>query len=93
MIMLGHHCVAILLAKMLIWAPFSQSMCTFFSVLTPAVTHVLPTKTSKFSGESMLHILPSRNKTLVVRVKNQAKADAKDFKPYLILLQVICPRF
>ena len=29
MIILGHHCVAILLAKILIWAPFSQSMCTF----------------------------------------------------------------
>ena len=29
MIILGHHCVAILLALMLIWAPFSQSMCTF----------------------------------------------------------------
>ena len=28
MIILGHHCVAILLAKMPIWAPFSQSMCT-----------------------------------------------------------------
>ena len=32
MIVLG-HCVVLLLAKMLIWAPFSQSMCTF-SVLT-----------------------------------------------------------
>ena len=31
----GSHCVAILLAKMLIWAPFSQLMCTFFSLLTP----------------------------------------------------------
>ena len=36
MIMLGHHCVAILLVKMLIWVPFLQSMCTFISVLTPA---------------------------------------------------------
>ena len=26
---LGHQCVAILLVKMLIWAPFSQSMCSF----------------------------------------------------------------
>ena len=32
---LGHQSVAILLAKMLIWAPLSQSTCTFFSVLTP----------------------------------------------------------
>ena len=29
MIIMGHQCVAILLAKMLIWAPFSQSMCAF----------------------------------------------------------------
>ena len=36
MIKLGPHCVAILLAKMLIWAPFSQLMRNFFSVLTPA---------------------------------------------------------
>ena len=28
-IILGHLCVPILLAKMLIWAPFLQSMCTF----------------------------------------------------------------
>ena len=35
MIILGHHYVTILLAKMLFWAPFSQSMCTV-SVLTPA---------------------------------------------------------
>ena len=28
-VILRHHCVAILLAKMLIWASFSQSMCTF----------------------------------------------------------------
>ena len=36
-IILGHHCVAILFAKMLILAPFSQSMCTFFHVLTATV--------------------------------------------------------
>ena len=29
LIMLGHCCVTILLAKMLIWESFSQSMCTF----------------------------------------------------------------
>ena len=29
MTILGHHCVATLLVKMLIWAPFSQLMCTF----------------------------------------------------------------
>ena len=29
MIILGHHCVVIWLAKMLIWAFFSQSRCTF----------------------------------------------------------------
>ena len=34
MIIVGHHCVAFLLVKMLIWVPFSQSMC--ISVLTPA---------------------------------------------------------
>ena len=26
---IGHHCVAILLAEILLWAPFSQSICTF----------------------------------------------------------------
>ena len=35
MIILRHHYVATLLAKMLILASFSQSMCTFFSKLTP----------------------------------------------------------
>ena len=34
MIILGHHYVTILLAKMLIWAPFSQRVL-FLSVLTP----------------------------------------------------------
>ena len=29
MIILGHHYITVLLAKMLIQAPFSQSMCTF----------------------------------------------------------------
>ena len=29
MIILSHHCVRMLLARMLIWASFSQSMCTF----------------------------------------------------------------
>ena len=33
MIILGDHCVAILCAKMVIWIPLWQSMCTF-SVLT-----------------------------------------------------------
>ena len=35
MIILGHHFVAILLAKMLIWAPFSQLMCTFSFCINP----------------------------------------------------------
>ena len=30
MIILGHHYVTILLATMLIWALFSQSMCAFY---------------------------------------------------------------
>ena len=30
-----HLCVTIILATMLIWAPFSPSMSTFLSVLTP----------------------------------------------------------
>ena len=44
MIILGYHCVAILLAKMLIWAHFSHSMCTF-SVLTPACSSHLGNET------------------------------------------------
>ena len=32
---LGHQSVAVLLAKMLVWAPLSQLTRTFFSVLTP----------------------------------------------------------
>ena len=36
-IILGHHCVAILLAKMLIWGPFWQSMCTFSSCINPCL--------------------------------------------------------
>ena len=35
MIVLGHHYVAILLAKMLIWARFSQLMCTFSFFINP----------------------------------------------------------
>ena len=35
MLILGHHCVAILLAKMLIWTLFPQSMCTFSSCINP----------------------------------------------------------
>ena len=35
MTILGHHFVAILLAKMLIWAPFSQSTCTFSFCINP----------------------------------------------------------
>ena len=35
MMILGHHCVAILLVKMLIWTPFSQSMWTFSFCINP----------------------------------------------------------
>ena len=35
MVILGHHCVAILLAKMLSWAPFLQWMCTFSFCINP----------------------------------------------------------
>ena len=38
MIILDHHFVAILLAKMLIWAPFSQSRCTIFFCINPCVS-------------------------------------------------------
>ena len=37
MIVLGHHCVAILLANMLIWAPFAQSMSTFSFCINPSM--------------------------------------------------------
>ena len=37
MMILGHHVVAILLAKMLIWAPFSQSICTFSFCINPCI--------------------------------------------------------
>ena len=36
---LGHHYVTILLAKMLIWAPFSQSMCTFYFCIYLSYTY------------------------------------------------------
>ena len=35
MIILAHHCVAILLANILIWAPFAQSMSTFSFCINP----------------------------------------------------------
>ena len=35
MIILGHCYVTILLAKILIWAPFLQSMCTFSFCINP----------------------------------------------------------
>ena len=35
MIILGHHCVAILVAKMLVWTYFSQSMSTFSICINP----------------------------------------------------------
>ena len=34
-VILSHYCNPILLAKMLIWAPFSQSMCTFSFWINP----------------------------------------------------------
>ena len=37
MIILVHHYVTILLAKMLIWAPFLQSMCTFYFCINPCI--------------------------------------------------------
>ena len=37
MIILEHHCVTVLLAKILIWAPFSQSMCAFSFCINPRV--------------------------------------------------------
>ena len=46
MIILGHHCVAILLAKMLIWAPFSQLMCTFSFCISPCLQTPTPTVVS-----------------------------------------------
>ena len=44
MIKLGHR-VAILLAKMLIWAPFSQSMCTFSFCINPCYSTWFPRST------------------------------------------------
>ena len=46
MIILGHHCVAVLLAKMLIWAPFSQLMCTFSFCISPCPQTPTPTVVS-----------------------------------------------
>ena len=40
MLILVYHCVTILLAKMLIWASFSQLMCTFF-LLSPDINGLI----------------------------------------------------
>ena len=40
MIILSHHCVAILLAKMLIWGPFSPLTCTFSFCINPWYIHI-----------------------------------------------------
>ena len=50
MIILGHHYVTILFAKMLIWAPFSQSMFTFISVLTLANINL------EYNGKMVDHV-------------------------------------
>ena len=36
MIILEHHYVTVLLAKILIWAPFSQLMCIFSFCINPS---------------------------------------------------------
>ena len=41
MIILGHNYVTILLAKMLIWALFLQSMCTFYFCINPCLYTLL----------------------------------------------------
>ena len=38
---LGHHYATILLAKMLIWAPFSQSMCAFYFCINPCLLSLI----------------------------------------------------
>ena len=40
MIILGYHYVTILLAKMLIWATFSQLMCTFNFCINPCLPNI-----------------------------------------------------
>lgn len=40
MVILGHHFVTILLAKMLIWTPFSQSTFTFSFCINPRQKHL-----------------------------------------------------
>ena len=56
MIILGHHYVAILLEKMLIWAPFSQLMCTFSLCINPC-HHLHNLKNVKNNHGGMLLLL------------------------------------
>ena len=46
-IILEHHYVTLLLTKILIWATFSQPMCTFISALTSDMFHLF-LKTSPY---------------------------------------------
>ena len=48
MIILVHHYVTILLAKMLIWAPFLQSMCTFYFCINPVYSRNRLTNFSEY---------------------------------------------
>ena len=55
MIILGHHCAAILLTKMLIWAPFSQSMCTFSFCINPCIVkEFIVTKCSVMETQNLV---------------------------------------
>ena len=58
MIILGHHCVVIVLAKMLIWAPFSHSICIFLSILTVLTKYILG---EPFSFSFFLNSLEGQN--------------------------------
>ena len=46
MIILGHHCLVSLLAKMLIWAHFLQSMCAFSFCINPEHEKIAKNDTS-----------------------------------------------
>ena len=69
MIILAHHHVAILLAKILIWAPFSQSMSAFPFCINPHKVPRLDMCRSTISLSKIVHQMwhdhpfSQRNKT------------------------------
>ena len=76
MIILGHHYVMILLTKMLIWAPFSQLICTFYYCINPSAHRQSLFKHTKKYGKCQVETFSCSQDTLLRHVRKLCNSNS-----------------